>query len=482
MHLSDFPDRLSPMLVKELRQGLRTRSFIAVFLTLQAVLGVILLTASAAATSDHAGSSISSIIFVFFSIAVLIIQPLRGIAALSSEVKGNTIDMMVLTRLSAWRIVTGKWAAIVSQSALILVTIIPYLILRYFFGGMNLLGEIVLLGMIFFTSAALTAVTVGLSASGSVILRSVLPIVGLPIGSYILLVFFTFGGGIEDLVELCALEDRESWNILAMYLAGSAYLGFFFLSTGTSLIATYAENHSTLRRVIALLAACIAGIVGSIGTLTDPDVMLAVLVLILTPVFAVSLTEFAPLVSPVYRKFTKRGPLGSLAGFFFFPGWPSGVFFCALITLVAAVPLILNYSYHISDDHAIISLACLGTLLFPAAIINLLRMKGAQRVSNYILLGIASCILSLVLAGIAESMSSRDFLWLFVWMPPVIFVMQANSAFNGDMLLAAIVVIDAALFALLLILAQHAYRASVSGIRDSLAGDTGTGETAKTAP
>jgi len=48
--------------------------------------------------------------------------------------------------------------------------------------------------------------------------------------------------------------------------------------------------------------------------------------------------------------------------------------------------------------------------------------------------------------------------------------------------LAAIVVIDAALFALLLILAQHAYRASVSGIRDSLAGDTGTGETAKTAP
>lgn len=476
MHLSDFPDRLSPMLVKELRQGLRTRSFIAVFLTLQALLGIILLTASASATSDHAGSSISGIIFVFFSIAVLIIQPLRGIGALSSEVKGNTIDMMVLTRLSAWRIVTGKWSAIVSQSALILVTIIPYLILRYFFGGMNLLGEIVLLGMIFFTSTALTAVTVGLSASGSVILRSVLPIVGLPIGAYILLMFLTFGSGIGQLVEFCALEDRDSWIALSLYIAGSAYLGFFFLSTGTSLIATYAENHSTLRRVIALATACIAAVVCSISSFTNPEIIIFVFVIILAPVFAVSLTEFAPLVSPVYRKFADRGPLGHLAGFFFFPGWPSGVFFCGLITVVAIVPLSLNSAHYISDDYTIASLACLGTLLFPAVLINLLRMKGPQRVSNYILLGIASCVLAMVLAGIAESMSSRDFLWLFVWMPPVIFVMQANSAFGDEMLLAAVLVIDAALFALLLILAQHAYRASISGIKDSLAGETGTGE------
>jgi ABC-type transport system involved in multi-copper enzyme maturation permease subunit len=128
--LTDFPERLSPMLVKELRQGMRTKAFVAVFLTLQIILGVILLSAGAAASSDDAGETISNIIFIFFSIAVLIIQPMRGITSLSSEVKGNTIDMMVLTRLSAWRIVTGKWASIVSQSALLLVTIIPYLILR----------------------------------------------------------------------------------------------------------------------------------------------------------------------------------------------------------------------------------------------------------------------------------------------------------------------------------------------------------------
>ncbi len=469
MHLSDFPDRLSPMLVKELRQGLRARSFIAVFLTLQGLLGIILLTASAAATSDHAGSSISNVIFVFFSIAVLIIQPLRGIAALSSEVKGNTIDMMVLTRLSAWRIVAGKWGAIVSQSALILVTIIPYLILRYFFGGMNLLGEVVLLGMIFCTSAALTAVTVGLSASTSAILRSVLPMIGLPIGAYILLMFLTFGGGIEDLVEFCAMETKESWIGLTAFLAASTYLGSFFLSTGTSLIATYAENYSTLRRLIAFAVACIASALCSLTTVTDPDVIPFAMGLILTPVFAVSMTEFAPLVSPVYQKFLKVGSLGKIYGLFFFPGWPSGVFFCFLITLVATVPFLFNSSSYNSDEVTIISLACLGTLLFPAALINLLRLKGPQRVSNYVLFGIASCILAIVLAVIGESMSSRDFLWLFVWMPPVILVMQETGRFSTDDLIVAVLIIDCILFALLLILAQHTYRESITEINNSLA-------------
>ena len=125
---TDFPDRLSPMLVKELRQGLRAKTFVAVFLSLQVLLLLILLTATASTSSANAGSVISVVIFTFFSIAVLVVQPLRGIGAISSEVKGNTIDMMVLTRLSARRIVHGKWFAIVSQSALIFATIVPYLI------------------------------------------------------------------------------------------------------------------------------------------------------------------------------------------------------------------------------------------------------------------------------------------------------------------------------------------------------------------
>ena len=460
MHLTDFPDRLSPMLVKELRQGLRTRSFVAVFMSLQAILAVVLLAAGAAATSDNSGQTISNIIFIFFSIAVIIIQPMRGIAALSSEVKGNTIDMMVLTRLSAWRIVTGKWFAIVSQSALIMVTIIPYLILRYFFGGMNLFGEIMFLALLFITSATLTAITVGLSASGSVILRSVLPMIALPFGAYAMLIGLMFGmrssgGGIAEAVSLSTTDSRIG---VSLYIVACAYFGFYLLSIGTSLIAPYAENHSTLRRLISLVVAIIAAVLASMD-FTDPDALPIIFSLILTPAFAISLTEFAPLAAPTYSRFAKFGAAGKLAGFFLFPGWPSGVFFCALLTVVSAIPFVFNKGVTGSDE-IMYGFMCLASMLFPAVLVNLLRTPGPQRVSNYVLFSLASGVLTSVLALIAESMSNRGFLWIFLWIPPVLFALEGMAG-SDDAVLAASVILSAILFGALFVMALANYRKSL---------------------
>ena len=465
MHLFDFPDRLSPMLVKELRQGMRTKAFVGVFLALQIILGVILLSAGAASTSDDAGETISNIIFIFFSIAVLIIQPMRGITSLASEVKGNTIDMMVLTRLSAWRIVTGKWASIVSQSALLLVTIIPYLILRYFFGGMNLVGEIVFLAVLFLSSAALTAVTVGLSASSSVILRAVLPMIALPIGAYSLLMalmFGAFGGG--GMSHFFALDTDESRIFVSIYLAVCAYYGFFMLSTGTSLIAPYAENHSTLRRLISLAVTIIAAVLGSMS-FTDTDALPFFLTLVLLPVFAISLSEFAPLAAPTYRKFAKRGLMGQLAGLFFFPGWASGFFFCLVLIAISAVPFAINQSSYGGEDHFIYGLACLASLLFPAVIINVFRINGPQRVSTYVLILIGSVVLSSVLALITESLSNENLLWLFCWIPPVLmFLEEMGSSSSSDVLICSYVMC-AIYIGTLLLRAVHAYRKSIMEIR-----------------
>ena len=463
MHLFDFPDRLSPMLVKELRQGMRTKAFVGLFLTLQIILGVILLSAGAAASSDEAGEIISSIIFTMFSIAVLIIQPMRGITALSSEVKGNTIDMMVLTRLSAWRIVTGKWASIVSQSALLLVTIIPYLILRYFFGGMNLVGEIVFLAVLFLSSTALTAVTVGLSATSSVILRTLL-LIALPIGALFLLsvVGRSFGG--SGISTYFALDTEDSRVFLSIYLAACAYLGFFMLSIGTSLIAPYAENHSTLRRLISLVVTIIAAVLGSMS-FTGPEWLPFLLTFVLLPVFAISLSEFAPLAAPTYRKFAKRGPLGQLAGLFLFPGWASGFFFCLVLIAISAAPFLLNQPSYSGQDHFIYGLACLAGLLFPAVIINTFRVNGPHRVSNYVVILIGSIVLSTVLAGINDSLSNENLLWLFCWIPPVLMFLDERGRSPDDKVMIASLVICIIYIGTLLLRAIHAYRKSIMDIR-----------------
>lgn len=454
------------MLVKELRQGLRTRSFVGVFLTLQILLGIILLAAGASASSDNAGTTISNIIFLFFSVAVLIIQPMRGISALSSEIKDNTIDMLVLTRLSAWRVVTGKWSSIVSQSALILVTIIPYLILRYFFGGMNLIGEMMLLLLIFVTSATITAITVGLSASGSVILRSVLPMLALPAGA-IAMIGMIFDAGNSNLAEFCSLNTDNSRIFVSLYLAASVYIGFFFLSTGTSLIAPYAENHSTLRRLIALGVTIVAAVLGSM-TFTDPEILPFLFAFILAPAFAISLSEFTDLVPPVYQKFSRYGFFGKVVSLFLLPGWATGLFFCLLLTIISAIPFVLNSPLYSTKDYFLYGLIALGTLLFPSFIINVLRMKGPQRVSNYVLLGAASCIAAMVLAGIAESMSHKAFLWLFVWIPPVLLFMQESSSFIDSDIFVTVIIVDLALIISLLLLALTAYRSTMRDLKASI--------------
>jgi hypothetical protein len=181
-------------------------------------------------------------------------------------------------------------------------------------------------------------------------------------------------------------------------------------------------------------------------------------------VFAISLSEFAPLAAPTYQKFTKHGPLGHLAGLFLFPGWASGFFFCLLLAGISAAPFLINRPTHIGSDHFTYGLACLAGLLFPAVIIHIFRIHGPQRVSSYILILIASIVLSLVLAGITESLSNTDLLWFFCWIPPVLMFFEATNHHSGEALIPSWVVCTAYI-GILLFLAAQAYRKSISEIR-----------------
>ncbi len=462
-HLTDFSDRISPMLVKELRQGLRAKTFIAVFLSLQIFLGIMLLSATAASTSDRAGAVVSGMIFTFFSIAVLIVQPLRGVAALSSEIKGNTIDMMVLTRLSAWRIVFGKWVAIVSQSALILSTIIPYLILRYFFGGMNLVGEIVFLALVFLTSMALTGLTVGLSGSSSVIIRGILPLFGTPL-LFMAMVSLMFDRGSSSLIEICSLDTSESRIGIVIYIAAIAYLGGSALSLGASLIAPAAENHSSLRRIIALLAALAMIPVIHLSTI-EKEYLLLFLAIIMAPAILIALTESTLLVSTVCKPFVKRGMPGKVAGIFLYPGLASGIFFTVLLIAICVVACSANSVVTgFGNEFSTILLSLLGTLLFPA-VLQVFFFKGeGQRVANYLLLSIGTGILAGILGALTDAMSSHEFLWLFIWNPLVFTVMTSSNHFDDPALLIAVITVNFILLAILLMAALTIFKANRDAI------------------
>ncbi len=462
---NDFPDRISPMLVKELRQGLRAKTFIAVFLSLQVALATMLLSASASSSSHQAGSVISGVIFSFFAIAVLLIQPLRGITALSSEIKGNTIDMMVLTRLSAWRIVFGKWVAIVSQSALLLAAIVPYLILRYFFGGMNLFAEMVLLALLFLTSMALTAVTVGFSGSSSVIIRALLPVFGIPVMLYSFLMLLIFGMGrmgTQGLFAFLALDSPESRIAVFAYVTSITYLGWSSLSLGASLIAPAAENHATLRRLITLLLFTALAPFIFLKKI-DLDLLPFLLFLVLAPAFSIALTESNHLTASVRQSFTRRGLPGKLAALFLAPGWPSGVFFTTLLTAFAVLAFLWLSAgtrpmlFGNNNDLWIVSLSLLGWLLFPATIQSLSSKSGHQRISSYLLLLLGTGVLCGVLSLLADTMSNSGFLWLFIWNPLVFLPILSESKVSDSTILTAAIGVNTILLLILNLTAAFAF-------------------------
>lgn len=436
------------MLVKELRQGLRAKTFVIVFLVLQGLLGLILLAASAGSTSARAGEKVSEIVFVFFSLTVLVIQPLRGIGVLSGEIRGQTIDLMVLTRLSAMRIVLGKWVAIVSQSALIAATIFPYLILRYYFGGMSLFAELLMVLMILLLSAGFTAITVGISACSSMLVRGILPILAsLPL---VMVIFkFGFSGELVRLIEVFTFADVEVTCALLVFLLAVAHIGACMLSMGASLIAPHAENHATPRR-LAALAVLVAVPLLLRAAKVDEDVAPYLWFVFAALPVTMALTEPISLVPSIVQKFTARGAAGKLAGRFLYPGWPSGVFYSFVVIGlgVAAVPVMIKNPD--TEEWATL-FGLIGSLLLPGLVVVMFDKKIKDRFAVFLLTWAMSFGLSMVMAAIADEMASKGVLWAFTWSPLITLPMVHDSHFDKEPVMTIAMVFCALYGAILLV-------------------------------
>ena len=156
-------DWLSPIVVKEIRQGVRGKSFVVSFLVLQGLMVTSVFLSLAIPVSGWERQAWDAAFWTMVAFPIVLSLPLSGIAALSGEVKAKTLELIFLTRLSGFRIVLGKWAAIVSLSLLCGTAVLPYVVLRYFLGGIDIWEDLQALGGLLAASAVLTGMTVGLS-------------------------------------------------------------------------------------------------------------------------------------------------------------------------------------------------------------------------------------------------------------------------------------------------------------------------------
>lgn len=443
--LRDFPDRLSPMLVKELRQGLRTKAFTGTFLFLQITVGLFVLMQFGSTDHGRAGEAMSRIIFAFFSVAVLVIQPMRGLAAVSSEIKENTLDLMVLTRLSSWKILLGKWASLVGQSALLYITLLPYLVIRYFFGGMQLFAELALFGAAFLMSAAVTGVFVGFSANRSVILRGALFLAGGFAGFGFLIGLIENDNLFDELTSVFSDGQKEELWILIGFVVLSLYIGYYFLEMGATRIATLAETTALRKRLAGIgmiLATCILFAlldISYVGMLPAYFVSLWILAFLAIDCF----TEEPPTISRVLEPLATKGIAGRAAGLLFYRGWHTGflliVFLAALLScLILGHKDVRGYGPD-NRELWILAIGSLYAFLMPLLIVQIFRSKFKDRFNAYLVILFGSFALCALCGLITEFLPAEKVILLSSFLPGMfIGVLDVNSSHSTGMTLLSV--------------------------------------------
>ncbi|HYC71793.1 MAG TPA: hypothetical protein VEB66_11340 [Opitutaceae bacterium] len=328
----DFPDWLPPMLVKELRQGLRARGFVGLFVTFHLVAVIIFWwTIEMNAASGLRGTFdwLNGLYWTFLNLVLLLVIPIRGLAGLRVEMDSRTLDLLVLTRLSSWRIVMGKWVALMAQGGLFLIALLPYGVTRYFFGSVELMSDLVVLGLIFLFSGMLTACALWISAMPR-LFRILMPIVlfllvqGVGLASVANLVFG--GGGSRH--PFAGVE----WVQLVALLS----LTFAFLGLAVRRLAPPAENHALPARSFALVH-----VLGALLTAAATGVLLArgAVMFAVAVVLIVGAIEMCGDARPMLAHWRQVEDcrLGRLARFLL-PGWPSAALFVAGAFALIAVP------------------------------------------------------------------------------------------------------------------------------------------------
>lgn len=317
----DFPDWLQPMLVRELRQGIQSGAFFWTFLLLQLamfVLAVVTLFAASERANADAARWIGGFFWAILGITVGFVIPLRGMTAIATERVGNNLDLVRLTRLSATRIVVGKWLAIVAQALLVAVASLPYLVLQYFFGGVNVVGDLTRFSWLLLGSALVAAVAVHASTrpqrerAGIMIAVGVVAWVTLNIRGFSMMTMVTGTGG---------------WFWMLIPILYTA----FILEAAAASIAPPAENHALRKRLIGLVCAGIITAMGLYGSKFDFGPAIVIFGLPLLVIGVGAILERPVRIRRIYTDFARRGMVGQAAAAVFTPGWATGVVYVALV-------------------------------------------------------------------------------------------------------------------------------------------------------
>jgi len=299
------------------------------------------------------------------------------------------VDLLVLTRLTAWRIVLGKWVSLVAQSALLTAAMLPYGVVRYYLGPVDLANDLLAVVAMLLGSALLTAVALWASGwpKGVRALAGIALVVGfMPVMAMLSDMLRYYGRGYGGPGPF-ALFSVSSWTwrqvlTLGVLLYDAGLVGLFSLVQAARKLAPAAENHALTTRALALLALLPPPVIaaGAGRAWGGEESALGHLALSGAALLIVCGMEVSAVAQPLRvhsRPWWRRGSWHTLVGRFALPGWPSAALFCvvALVCVFAAAVVCDNLVDLPFDLRFGAWWLALGwaALVFPALVLSLWR-------------------------------------------------------------------------------------------------------------
>lgn len=256
---SDWFDRASdwcnPILVKEVRQSLKSRAFTTAFFLLLLgswmISAIGLLAAGPAIQYGSVGQYFFTFYFGALCVALGVVVPFNAFRSLLTERDENTYELLSITALAPGQIVRGKWSCALVQALLFYSAIIPFIAFSSLLQGFNLAQSLLLLAVAMYGSIALSITTLMLST----IVRG-----RSWQGLMSMLVMAVLGGGIALTVSGLSslmfvqlpIDRAEFWWILAILLLVSLSYMWLFYQIAAARLTFESENRATGIRLTAM--------------------------------------------------------------------------------------------------------------------------------------------------------------------------------------------------------------------------------------
>ena len=374
---NDFPDWLSPIVVKELRQGLKSRAFVSIATILQGGMALMFVLAALSRMSPggRGVETLSGFFWFMLWVPLIFVMPGRALQAIAEETKVQTLELVQMTRMQSLRIAFGKWLALTVQSLLLVLAILPYFVLRYFFGGVDLVHDLTTLLSLIALSMVLTAS--GLAAST---LKTGLRIVLVVVSTGILLI----GGQAFAMMTAFGVGGpfggfgwpSSPWlNGIATLILLSAHVLFFLLQAAGHL-STQVESYSPKKRSLALVSVLV--ILGAWILYSQTRIDLRILAL-LTPIIFWSVAEALVELNDPDWLIGQHQPLWKLPAR---PGWSGGLFFALIIFALIFAGLLIGSQPGDLEGIQKSFVIFIGAVITPAVVLTLMpRIK--QRLLLY---------------------------------------------------------------------------------------------------